>query len=233
MKQIILIFLVLSLLSALSACGKQTNLDHDSKLPDSSVANSDSEIVPNDTLPNDTLPDEANSSQDVASSVGSQEGDESLNHIVSEPPPTEGAIEKQFELNLVDIDGNAMEGAMTFTIHLPESWEAKGNEIFMDERKIADIHSGILNDQSNAFEKLSSQYVDAVATGELSVGSYWGQFYHMQSEISVSGVTAIKNEIVYCLSVDDKIVTIIFYPSSGTGIKTQREEFEAVLNSIE
>lgn len=228
MKQIILIFLVLSLLSALSACGKQTNLDHDSKLPDSSVANSDAEIVPNDTLP-----DEVNSSQDVASSVGSQEVDESLNHIISEPPSTEGAIEKQFELNLVDIDGNAMEGAMTFTIHLPESWEAKENEIFMDERKIADIHSGILNDQGNAFEELSSQYVDAVATGELSVGSYWGQFYHMQSEISVSGVTAIKNEIVYCLSVDDKIVTIIFYPSSGTGIKTQREEFEAVLNSIE
>lgn len=119
-----------------------------------------------------------------------------------------------------------------FKLALPEGWTAKGNEIYADDIKIAELLPCVKNSDGKAFEALDVQYVDAEVVKECTAGNYSGKYYHMQSEVSEGGLTVLENELLYYIDIGDQLLHFGFYPVFGVGIGTQREAFEAMLNTI-
>lgn len=117
-----------------------------------------------------------------------------------------------------------------FKIALPDGWAAKGNEIYFDDVKIAELLPCVPNGDGKAFDALDIQYADAVTVRECTAGNYSGKYYHIQSQ--VSGTTAFENKLLYYLDIGDQLISFGFYPMHGIGIGTQRETFEAMLNTI-
>lgn len=119
-----------------------------------------------------------------------------------------------------------------FKLALPEGWTAKGNEIYSDDAKIAELLPCVENSDGKALEALDAQYADAEVVRECTAGNYSGKYYHMQSEVSEGGMTVLENELLYYIEIGDQLLHFGFYPVRGTGIGTQRETFEAMLSTI-
>lgn len=122
--------------------------------------------------------------------------------------------------------------AIKFKLALPEGWIAKGNEIYADDVKIAELLPFVPNGDGKAFEVLDEQYANAEVVRACTAGNYTGKYYHMQSEVSEGGITALENELQYYIDIGDQLLHFAFYPVRGAGIGTQREAFEAVLSTI-
>lgn len=144
-----------------------------------------------------------------------------------------GTMKKQFVVDLVDMDGNITGEPVRFSIQIPTTWTATANALFMDDRKIADIFPCVFFEGESTYEKILEQYPDADPVKEVSLGQHTGKYYHLQYAAQEGGMAAIQNELIYYLNIGDRLIHIKFYPAFGLGIGTQREEFEAVLSSIE
>jgi len=112
--------------------------------------------------------------------------------------------------------------------------EIKKNEILIDGNQVAKVLFSYQIDERAPLEKeLQLKFADAVATGDIAEENLTATYYHTQSEKEEGGVTAKYNEVNYYIYKENYIVAIVFYPTMGTGIKTQREKFEKILSSIE
>jgi hypothetical protein len=81
------------------------------------------------------------------------------------------------------------------------------------------------------FEDADAAYRDAVVTRDIDSGLYKCKYYHMQPE-NTSGDTTILNELIYCIAAGDRMMFFTFFPSYGTGIGTQSEQFTAYISTL-
>ena len=124
-----------------------------------------------------------------------------------------------------------------FSLLLPKNYVIESNIIYEDNtelaRKIAEIESvDMISDTESPFSTYDRIYSDAENISECRFGIYSGKRYSIQKEVSEGGMTGFQNTIVYCIKLENNIVSIIFYPQRGIGIDKQRNDFEKILSSI-
>lgn len=215
MKMTIALLFLIGILVSLPACSREVRPD---MTPSAAAVSS---------------PPGADASGLEASQEETGASESSLESENNSRPPLDNAVKAQFETDLIDADGNAKDETIKFALLIPNTWTAKDNEIYLGQRRIAQILPCVINEGEITFGKLSAKYADAVSTGEFSVGAYSGRYYHMQTEITAGGMGGFENEFFYYWDCGDQLVNLAFYPSYGVGIGTQREEFEAGLAGIE
>ena len=124
-----------------------------------------------------------------------------------------------------------------FFLSLPEDWVAEGDTIYegnvLDGRRILEISAvDPIAGEGDLFASYDQVYAGAERVDEGTFGGFPAKAYFLQEEVTAGGMTGFENQIVYCISLDDRMVVLTFYPARGIGIATQREELEQVLDSI-
>lgn len=146
---------------------------------------------------------------------------------------TEKVNKSEIEIPIIKLNGDETGEFVKFKINTP-NLEIEKNEILIDGNRIAKVLFSYQIDEKEPLEKeLQLKFADAVARGDIAEENLTATYYHTQSEKEEGGVTAKYNEIHYYIYKENYIVAVVFYPTMGTGIKTQREEFEKILSSIE
>ena len=125
----------------------------------------------------------------------------------------------------------------SFSLWLPEEWVVDGNAIYGDAselpRHVADFSSEPIAQGEDPFAAYDQAYSDAESVSQETFGGCPAKSYFLQREVSEGGMTGFQNTIVFCIQADGEMEVITFYPLRGAGIAEQREEFEAILNSIQ
>ena len=125
----------------------------------------------------------------------------------------------------------------SFSLWLPEEWVVDGNAIYGDAselpRHVADFSSEPIAQGEDPFAAYDQAYSDAESVSQGTFGGCPAKSYFLQREVSEGGMTGFQNTIVFCIQADGEMKVITFYPLRGAGIAEQREEFEAILNSIQ
>ena len=125
----------------------------------------------------------------------------------------------------------------SFSLWLPEEWVVDGNAIYGDAselpRHVADFSSEPIAQGEDPFAAYDQAYSDAESVSQGIFGGCPAKSYFLQREVSEGGMTGFQNTIVFCIQADGEMEVITFYPLRGAGIAEQREEFEAILNSIQ
>jgi|GEM_PF-4083222 len=172
-------------------------------------------------------------SESLQSNLSSQIDKSSSLNTSIENETTEKVNKSEIEIPIIKLNGDETGELVKFKINTP-NLEIEKNEILIDGNQVAKVLFSYQLDEREPLEKeLQLKFADAVATGDIAEENLTATYYHTQSEKEEGGVTAKYNEINYYIYKENYIVDVVFYPTMGTGIKTQREEFEKILSSIE
>ena len=91
-----------------------------------------------------------------------------------------------------------------------------------------------ITDTDDPFARYDQLYAEAVRVEEGDWGGCPGKWYWLKEEISGGAVGGFENHIVYCIKTGESMIMITFHPVRGVGgISSQREAFEAILNTIQ
>ena len=120
---------------------------------------------------------------------------------------------------------------------LPDTMEIKDNALYHreEQRIMAELTSvDEVKDAAVPFAHYDQLYAEAVQMEEGDWGGYPGKWYRLQKEITGGAVGGFENHIVYCIQTGESMLVITFHPVRGVGgISSQRETFEAILNTIQ
>jgi hypothetical protein len=119
------------------------------------------------------------------------------------------------------------------TMHLAANWAVENKSIIDGNRSVADFHSvALVKDKEKFFEDMDREHADAVYARDVEIDGIEGRYYLYQ--IEVPGFTAVNNELLYYLYIDEHVIALTFYPAAGIGgIGAQREKFEVYLRTIQ
>jgi hypothetical protein len=148
---------------------------------------------------------------------------------VAEHP--DGTSPFEVSLPVMNETGDPLDETIDFTIYLPSEWTVSATETSA-EAYDGDYQVVMASARYATFADSDSLYSDAVVVRDIDSGLYKCKYYHMQPE-NTSGDTTILNELIYCIAVGDRMMFFTFYPSYGTGIGTQSEQFTAYINTLE
>lgn len=192
------------------------------------VACSNRNELSSDTQGGEAMSSSATSSSQSISEPHSNSESAPANSLESAEQP-EGTKTVMFSIQMLSEMGDYMEEKIDFSLSIPEEWTETDTEIFdADQKRMAEI---VWRDLS--FEDTDFMYADAVTVMDFNADLYKGKCYHNQIEVTEGGMSAIQNELVYCLNLDDGMLLFIFEPYFGVGIGTQKEQFLSYVTTIE
>jgi ribose transport system substrate-binding protein len=119
------------------------------------------------------------------------------------------------------------------TMYLAANWTFVDKSILTDNRVVADFHSVTLEkDKEKFFEDMDEKHADAKYARDVEMDGIEGKYYGYQFEIPE--LTAMNNELLYYLYIDEYVIALTFYPAVGLGgISNQCRNFEVYLRTIQ
>lgn len=148
-------------------------------------------------------------------------------------PGDEAESGTAFTVGIEDLDGNPQEGTVDFSIRFPDTWTASGNVISTDEGyEIAEVMPCIPFADESIFDRLAEKYPDGDPI-QVTVGTLPGKYFYAQTPMQDPAFSSsFETHILYYLEYGDYLIGIKFNPAFGVGIGTQRENFQADIQSI-
>jgi hypothetical protein len=183
---------------------------------ESTYINTESNAISSAPIPSQEDVPESTTEHDKSESTASL--DESEQQVITLPAD---AVQTEIEIDDAII-----------TMYLSANWTVVDKSILTDNRVVADFHSVTLEkDKKKFFEDMDSKHADAKYARDVEMDGIEGKYYGYQ--IAVPGLTAVNNELLYYLYIDEHVIALTFYPAYGLGgILNQRENFEVYLRTI-
>jgi hypothetical protein len=175
------------------------------------------------------------SNVDSSPPISSQEDEPESTASLDEPESTASLDEPEQQPITLPADAVKTEIEIDdaiITMYLSANWTVVDKSIFTDNRVVADFHSVTLEkDKKQFFADMDSKHADAKYARDVEMDGIEGKYYGYQ--IAVPGLTAVNNELLYYLYIDEHVIALTFYPAYGLGgILNQRENFEVYLRTI-
>lgn len=188
-------------------------------------------------VPHGLVPPSSLSNNPTYSSLPS---DTSYDSIITVPQEPRNDI-FSFEVEIRQPSGDVTGETLSFSMNLPQGWNAEGNDIFFSSSQLGAYESKPIVQVLAAYpkhgslpEEITTRFQKAEYKQTLAVGNYSCEKYCMAYPFEERGITAIIKELSYFLDTGDYFIEMKLYPLYGYGgFSLFTNPFEAQLGSLQ